>query len=202
MIITHQVQHAMEHEDAELIGKRALEPAGVLACDPRSDGNITQIGGGGSWAGKGRGGRALSPGWPRGKTHAPLRLPAPLLGVRGERKNVRSPRFLAEGAIPARHLRVGYETDRDGTGRNAQSPLHPSKKTFQAGHGDSDRALAIQNHRFATGESASSHAKTVPPLVPAWARAGKAIPPEPQHPREAPRRAFRWPAASSARRTP
>ena len=192
----------MEHEDAEFIGKRTPESARVVARDRWSDGYIAQIAGRGSWAGKRRGERVLSPGWSCGKTHAPLRRPVPLLGVRGERKNVRSPRFLAEGAIPARHLRVVHETDRDGTGLDAQSPLHAPKKLFQAGDGDSDRALAIQNHRLARGKSPLSHAKTVPPLVPAWVRAGKAIPPKPQHPREAPRRAFRWPAASSARRTP
>ena len=147
------MQDAVKNEDAHFVAEGATEPLRVAPRDSGGDGDVAEILG---YIFRRSRGRRRGP--RDGQTRAArpaCRTPLTMLSrscrfclghVCWEGQYIGRAIFSTVGAIPARYLRVGDESDRKRAGPEAQAFARGGEKFLEAGNGNTNATLVIEDH--------------------------------------------------------
>src|SRR5271168_1657987 len=163
------MEDAVEDEDAHFVIEGAAEALGVAAGDGGGDGDVSEISGKTFRCRRGRG-----PG--RRETRGALAACGTLLTMLScscglclghvcwEGQYIGRAIFATVGAIPARDLRIGDESDGERAGREAQAFAGGGEKFLEAGNGNTNATLLIEDHarEINPGDSAGRDGWSVP----------------------------------------
>jgi hypothetical protein len=152
VIVTQQVQDAVKNEDAHFVIDSAAEAQSVATRDGGRDGNVPEIARTIFWRRRGRscGPSSTSPGSSPARGARRMMLATGcgfrLRAICWEGQYIGREIFATIGAIPDRYLGVGDQSDRERARREAQALARRGEKSLQAGNGNTNAALLIEDH--------------------------------------------------------
>ena len=153
MIVAQQVQDAVKNEDAHFVIEGAAEAPSVATSDGGRNGDVAEIAR--KIIGRRRGRRCgrssrMSPGASPARGARRMMLATGcgfcLRAICWEGQYIGRAIFATIGAIPACYLGVGDQSDGERARREAQAFARCSEKFLQAGNGNTNATLSIEDH--------------------------------------------------------